>query len=194
MLWNATLPGVMLPALPVGPGDARGWLAPMQRLIMLAFHLVAVKGKLFGGKVSELAEFLSDLVEESERAREGVFPCFGWHIKYQYWKKETSCRARPLSSVVLPPVTKDKLVTDIQHFLSPETSAFYLQHGIPYRRSYLFYGLPGTGKTSLVQVGHDACFSAAYRFVPSTQVLGRYPCLPTLCPWGTGPRSVKQLS
>lgn len=112
------------------------------------------------GKVSELAEFLSELVEESERAREGVFPCFGWHIKYQYWKKETSCRARPLSSVVLPPVTKDKLVTDIQHFLSPETSAFYLQHGIPYRRSYLFYGLPGTGKTSLVQVRHDACFSA----------------------------------
>merc|ERR1712113_1245328 len=27
----------------------------------------------------------------------------------------------------------------------------YFKHGIPYKRSYLFYGVPGSGKTSLIQ-------------------------------------------
>merc|ERR1711879_822861 len=37
------------------------------------------------------------------------------------------------------------------NFLSKETMAWYKGHGIPYKRSYLFYGVPGTGKTSIIQ-------------------------------------------
>lgn len=33
----------------------------------------------------------------------------------------------------------------------------YAQHGIPYRRGYLFSGPPGTGKTSLVNLIRHAC-------------------------------------
>jgi len=43
------------------------------------------------------------------------------------------------------------VISDIDSFLSPETYRFYTSHGIPYKRSYLFHGVPGSGKTSFLQ-------------------------------------------
>merc|ERR1712050_358821 len=40
---------------------------------------------------------------------------------------------------------------DFSEFLSEETAQYYREHGIPYKRSYLFYGVPGAGKTSMIQ-------------------------------------------
>ncbi|KAF8253045.1 hypothetical protein K440DRAFT_627222 [Wilcoxina mikolae CBS 423.85] len=58
-------------------------------------------------------------------------------------------RKRPLSSVVLAPGVKEKVVDDLRDFLaSPD---WYRDRGIPYRRGYLLYGPPGTGKTSFVK-------------------------------------------
>ena len=59
--------------------------------------------------------------------------------------------ARPLSSVVLPAAAKASVTNDVTEFLSEDTWDFYRAHGIPYKRSYLFYGVPGSGKTSLIQ-------------------------------------------
>jgi mitochondrial chaperone BCS1 len=42
------------------------------------------------------------------------------------------------------------VVGDLSSFLSKESFQFYNKHGIPYKRSYLFYGVPGAGKTSLL--------------------------------------------
>jgi len=38
---------------------------------------------------------------------------------------------------------------DIKEFKN--SAKWYLDHGVPYRRGYLFYGPPGTGKTSFTQ-------------------------------------------
>jgi chaperone BCS1 len=46
--------------------------------------------------------------------------------------------------------TKEKIISDIDSFISKETFQFYTNHGIPYMRSYLFYGVAGAGKTSLL--------------------------------------------
>ena len=107
-------------------------------------------------EIEDLANFLTYLVEVSEKSEEGVFVCFKWHVRYHYWKKGNSCKARPVSSVILPKKTKNTLLNDISTFLSAKTKHFYEQHGIPYRRSYLFYGVPGSGKSSLIQAlaGH----------------------------------------
>ncbi|MCJ1475491.1 hypothetical protein MMC13_004154 [Lambiella insularis] len=45
--------------------------------------------------------------------------------------------------------TQVSLVDDINEYLLPTTRKWYANHGIPYRRGYLFSGAPGIGKTSL---------------------------------------------
>jgi len=52
---------------------------------------------------------------------------------------------------------------DLDDFQSEETARWYMSHGIPYRRSYLFFGVPGSGKTSLLQAiagryGRNLCY------------------------------------
>ncbi|KAI2733009.1 hypothetical protein CBS147332_24 [Penicillium roqueforti] len=58
-------------------------------------------------------------------------------------------RKRPLESVVLHEGVKERIVADVEDFIS--SSSWYNDRGIPYRRGYLLYGPPGTGKSSFIQ-------------------------------------------
>ncbi|PWY80345.1 hypothetical protein BO94DRAFT_496811 [Aspergillus sclerotioniger CBS 115572] len=58
-------------------------------------------------------------------------------------------RKRPLDSVVLDEGVKERIVDDVQDFVS--SAKWYHDRGIPYRRGYLLYGPPGTGKSSFIQ-------------------------------------------
>jgi len=113
--------------------------------------------------IESLCRFISTMIQLAETPEKGKFICFNWHIRFQYWREEARIDARPIDSVVLPCKMKDRLIQDIERFLLPKTKQFYIRNGIPYRRSYLFYGVPGTGKTSMVQAlaGHfhrNVCF------------------------------------
>ncbi|KAG9405651.1 hypothetical protein AC1031_003559 [Aphanomyces cochlioides] len=77
--------------------------------------------------------FVDAVVAAAEATRKGYISIFRWN------------------SVILPHATKAKLIADLDDIVSEDTKAFYADHGIPYKRSYLFYGVPGTGKTSLIQ-------------------------------------------
>ncbi|KAL2048930.1 hypothetical protein ABVK25_010783 [Lepraria finkii] len=65
------------------------------------------------------------------------------------WGKKTTSLSRPIGTVVLDHKCKEDLLRDINNYLHPDTSKWYANHGIPYRRGYLFHGPPGTGKSSL---------------------------------------------
>ncbi|ERS96005.1 hypothetical protein HMPREF1624_07540 [Sporothrix schenckii ATCC 58251] len=56
---------------------------------------------------------------------------------------------RPLASVVLDRDVKEHIVADVRDFL--QRQHWYVDRGIPYRRGYLLYGPPGSGKTSFIQ-------------------------------------------
>lgn len=58
-------------------------------------------------------------------------------------------RKRTLDSVILAEGLKENLVKDVQDFLS--SGKWYFDRGIPYRRGYLLYGPPGSGKSSVIQ-------------------------------------------
>lgn len=118
---------------------------------------------IFTKSLESFGLFLSELVTLSEKPEEGKFVCFTWLIRHQFWREEVRVNNRPMQSVVLPSAMKDRLLNDVEKFLSPKTKDFYFRNGIPYRRSYLFHGAPGTGKTSMVQAiaGHfkrNVCF------------------------------------
>jgi len=110
-----------------------------------------------------IATFLNQLSQLNEKTASMYYTCFKWQSRHEYWRRSNVCRARNIDSVVLPTVTIDKVTKDIDRFLDPKTKKFYDNHGIPYRRSFLFYGVPGAGKTSLIQAlaGHykrNICF------------------------------------
>ncbi|KAI8914939.1 BCS1 N terminal-domain-containing protein [Powellomyces hirtus] len=58
-------------------------------------------------------------------------------------------KRRPVASVVLGGGISDEIVNDVRAFLSG--GKWYHDRGIPYRRGYLLYGPPGSGKTSFIQ-------------------------------------------
>ena len=57
---------------------------------------------------------------------------------------------RKISSVILDETLLRDLVKEIQQFVQPSTRAFYTEIQEPYHFNMLFYGVPGTGKTSLI--------------------------------------------
>ncbi|KAI9691364.1 MAG: hypothetical protein M1820_009701 [Bogoriella megaspora] len=75
---------------------------------------------------------------------------------HQQWKKALTQRSRALESVTLEGSKKERLVAGVERFLRPEERDYYINLGIPYRRGYLFYGHPGTGKSSfaIALAGH----------------------------------------
>lgn len=103
-----------------------------------------------GGKKA-IADLCNKLLADDAKTKENVFTIYRWNVRHAYWEHVARKSARSIDSVVLPSATKDKIIDDLNKFLTVPTYEFYVEHGIPYKRSYLFYGEPGAGKTSLIQ-------------------------------------------
>ena len=67
-----------------------------------------------------------------------------------FWEKfGEPRRKRPLDSIILDEGVKERILADVEDFLS--SSKWYYDRGIPYRRGYLLHGPPGSGKSSFIQ-------------------------------------------
>ncbi|KAN0124883.1 P-loop containing nucleoside triphosphate hydrolase [Russula decolorans] len=69
------------------------------------------------------------------------------------WRWNGARQKRPMRSIVLKPVVKEMLLADCRDFLRSEDWYVFMvlySEGIPYRRGYLLYGVPGSGKRSLI--------------------------------------------
>ncbi|KHN77303.1 Mitochondrial chaperone BCS1 [Toxocara canis] len=65
------------------------------------------------------------------------------------WRRfGTPRRKRPLTSVVLDDRLAEEIHNDFREFCS--SAQWYAERGVPYRRGYLFYGPPGSGKSSFI--------------------------------------------
>jgi len=74
-----------------------------------------------------------------------------YHVEGEGWILAAERPLRCVKSVVLPNNQVDNLMKDVKRFFDDgknQTSIYKLQ-GLPYRRGYLFYGIPGSGKSTL---------------------------------------------
>lgn len=71
------------------------------------------------------------------------------------WKSSPSKNRRKIDTIVLKNNLKEEIKKDLQLFLNSEE--WYHHRDIPYTRGYLFYGVPGTGKTSLIKGISNMC-------------------------------------
>ena len=77
------------------------------------------------------------------------------------WSISKEKRVRKIESVIFKQDFINTVLSDIKDFISSES--WYLEMGIPYKRSYLLYGPPGTGKSSFAQalaglIKYSICF------------------------------------
>jgi chaperone BCS1 len=98
------------------------------------------------------------------------------HI-YQYsetdmsWEKYGDVTKRKIETIYLPLEQSKKVLNDIETFLLPTTKENYSKFGIPYHKTYCFYGPPGSGKTSLIHAicSHIQKNVCIYRFTNQTK-------------------------
>merc|ERR1712173_265903 len=79
------------------------------------------------------------------------FKIYRYDICRSYWRQSGKKIGRDINTVILPEKTWNTVIGDFERFLDEKSISWYFKHGIPYKRSYLFYGVPGSGKTSLIQ-------------------------------------------
>jgi chaperone BCS1 len=93
----------------------------------------------------QLLEEAKQLALQQEEGRMIIYTSFG-----SEWRRfGEPRRRRPLASVILPDGYANTILHDVRDFLA--SSQWYTDRGIPYRRGYLLYGPPGSGKSSFIQ-------------------------------------------
>ena len=65
------------------------------------------------------------------------------------WEPITVKSNRTIENLVISETVKKEVIDDVEWFMDNEM--WYAQRGIPYKRGYILYGEPGTGKTSLIK-------------------------------------------
>jgi len=103
----------------------------------------------------------------SDAPKKQSFHLYRWQHGCGYWKLISSEKARPMNSVIMPVGFRESVELDMKRFLSKNTRAWYDRRGIPYKRCYMFWGVPGTGKTSLItalagRFRRNVCFLSAH--------------------------------
>ena len=71
-------------------------------------------------------------------------------FKTGYWQQLSKLPKREVETLHLPNDLLKENINDLEKFLNGREE--YIKYGIPYKRNYLFEGIPGTGKTSFIFV------------------------------------------
>lgn len=107
-----------------------------------------------GGNKERLKELLIDSKEwyekhilNKEKNDEEII-CYNWSD--WSWDVVVKQIKRNKNTLYYEDKFMDDIENDIRDFISDETKSLYTRLGITYKRSYLFAGPPGTGKSSLI--------------------------------------------
>tara|TARA_B110000495_G_scaffold201082_1_gene217703 strand:+ start:64 stop:1308 length:1245 start_codon:yes stop_codon:yes gene_type:complete len=68
----------------------------------------------------------------------------------EYWSLFSKIPKRPIDTLYLKEGEKENIVNSIAEFFSIDERNEYLSFGIPYKKVFFLYGVPGSGKTSSI--------------------------------------------
>ncbi len=102
----------------------------------------------FGRGRHVFEELIQHVMEASLKKDMDKTKVFCLQNSAQTWEIALQRTPRPADSVILDENMLDELIEDAKRFL--DARAWYEERGIPYRRGYLLFGPPGSGKTSFV--------------------------------------------
>lgn len=94
------------------------------------------------GFLKQLIKDQNDKRVVSEDIRAWIYNGGGWNCYRQYTPIH-------IDNVILPIKIKDKLIGDIDKFLSRKN--WYVSRNLSFKRGYLFFGKPRNGKSSLIE-------------------------------------------
>jgi hypothetical protein len=104
--------------------------------------------------VEKMYQEIRNMTVETVRARTGWYEdvekeptphVFKYNESYSEWVQSMPV---PIRAAILPERYETALPNDLEQFFS--NKEWYNEVAVPHRRGYLFYGLPGTGKTSTI--------------------------------------------
>ncbi len=110
-----------------------------------ALYPITLNIKCYGDK-SILDSFIISSKKYAEPKKEDKIICKV--LKSRYWSLLSKFDKRNIDSIFLKKDDKENIIKDLKNFLDSKES--YSKFGIPYKRNYLLYGIPGTGKSSLI--------------------------------------------
>jgi predicted AAA+ superfamily ATPase len=119
------------------PAESEGMIMRFERFILQSDDLE---------HILKFTNMINDLV--IPEAEQNEISKFIWRPDERRWSYSQNIMKRKLETIYLP--EKEQIVQSIQSFLN-NTDELYTSLDIPSKQVFLLYGLPGTGKTSLIR-------------------------------------------
>lgn len=111
----------------------------------LSFYLACENPKeVIDLLIKEASEFCEEEKEEK------FINIYHYDSKSKFWNFTCKKEKRKLETLFLKENVLENIIKDLEKFY--KNKELYQKFGIPYKRNYLFEGVPGTGKTSLITI------------------------------------------
>ncbi|KAI1811396.1 P-loop containing nucleoside triphosphate hydrolase protein [Poronia punctata] len=102
-----------------------------------------------GWSTGPIKKFIQTCQEYADRQTEFFVIIYARDRYGMTWQPKARKPIRRVETVHFDDDVKQALLSDIRKYLDPNTKRLYQSRSMPYRRGYLFFGPPGTGKSSL---------------------------------------------
>ncbi len=130
-----------------------------------AVYLYGATPELLRSQIKEVTEWAFERGKPDRKPRPGKYQLYTLEVcmSLARWRCKGWKKSRTVETIFLKDGMMGAIIDDFRKFTSKGTIEFYTRHGVPHRRSYIFHGPPGTGKTSTIRAlaGHlnlSACF------------------------------------